>query len=396
MSKEKFETILDYGSSKLRIGTFEKDYIKNKFFLNEDLKNNLDKQNSSQKIHGMIKNLEKKLNTHLNEINLMIDTADFFSVDIGTKKIFDNRLVKSKDIKLLLKSINSLIKNNYPDLKIIHFIITKIVIDKKEHRSFPEDDLNFDELIFEAKFICLSNIYLDKLHKKFKEQFLSIKKIYCSSYIKSFFFKESFENYENKFFLDIGFEKSCLTIYKKNNFKLIKYLNIGGNHITKDISNVFKISIMEAEKIKKNLNKLEINFSDSEIENNNIKDLNFLNNLNHHNIQFDMLKRVVFARIDEIIKLIFKDIDYSIFVENRKKSILVFIGEGSKILNKNSITLNEKFDYFNEINIFDENTTLVCDSGYKFTLMNNPNEINLVPKKSIKYGFFERMFNFFK
>ena len=141
---------------------------------------------------------------------------------------------------------------------------------------------------------------------------------------------------------------------------------------------------------------MEINFSDSKIENYNIKDFNFLNNLNHHNIQFNLLKRVVFARIDEILKLIFKNIDYSIFVENRKKSILVFIGEGSKILNKNSITLNEKFDYFNEINIFDENTTLVCDSGYKFILMNNPNEISLVPKRSIKYGFFERMFNFFK
>ena len=33
MSKEKFETILDYGASKLRIGTFDNDYKKNNFEL---------------------------------------------------------------------------------------------------------------------------------------------------------------------------------------------------------------------------------------------------------------------------------------------------------------------------------------------------------------------------
>ena len=106
--------------------------------------------------------------------------------------------------------------------------------------------------------------------------------------------------------------------------------------------------------------------------------------------------KVIFARIDEIFDLIFKDVDYSYFFKNDKKSILIFIGEGSKILNKNSITLNEKFDYFDEINFFEENTTLVCDSGYKFIQMKNPSEISLVPKKSDKYGFFEKMFNLFK
>ena len=114
------------------------------------------------------------------------------------------------------------------------------------------------------------------------------------------------------------------------------------------------------------------------------------------NIQINLLMKVIFARIDEIFDLIFKDFDYSYFFKNDKKSILIFIGEGSKILNKNSITLNEKFDYFDEINFFEENTTLVCDSGYKFIQMKNPNEISLVPKKSDKYGFFEKMFNLFK
>ena len=73
MSKEKFETILDYGASKLRIGTFDNDYKKNKFFLNEERINNL--ENYSDKINKIIKILERKINTHLNNINVMIDTS---------------------------------------------------------------------------------------------------------------------------------------------------------------------------------------------------------------------------------------------------------------------------------------------------------------------------------
>ena len=187
-----------------------------------------------------------------------------------------------------------------------------------------------------------------------------------------------------------------MTIYKKNNFKFIKYLDLGGNHITKDISKVFKISIIEAEKIKKKLSNLGITFSNKIDKNYNINDINLLKELSEKNIQINLLIKVIFARIDEIFDLIFKDFDYSYFFKNDKKSILIFIGEGSKILNKNSITLNEKFDYFDEINFFEENTTLVCDSGYKFIQMKNPNEISLVPKKSDKYGFFEKMFNLFK
>jgi Actin-like ATPase involved in cell division len=234
------------------------------------------------------------------------------------------------------------------------------------------------------------------LLETFKKNFLSIKKIYCGSYTKSFSLKDYFQNYENKFFFDIGYEKSCLIVYNKNQMKLIKFFPLGGNHITKDISKIFKISILDAEKIKKNLGNLDITFLDGIDEKNNFLIADYLNNILDKKIEVDLLKRVVFSRIDEIINFIFKDIDYSFVLENTEKSILVFTGEGSKILNKNSIVLDEKFNFFSEINFFDENSTIVCDSGHKFISMDRPHEINVVPKKIGKYGFFEKIFHFFK
>ena len=401
MDKEKYETILDYGSSKIRAGVIDIDNPQTKFFIDENCKNsfkikNLKFEDPDKKIHKVIKNLEKKLNYHLNDINLMIDTADFTLIDVGLKKNFNNRIVLLNDIKNLLHELNSLIKNSYPTMKILHFIITKINVDKKELSAFPEENLNCNELIFEAKFICLHNFIYNELINQFKNKFISIKKIYCSSYVKSFFYKEYFKNYNYKFFLDIGFEKTCLTIYNNDKLNLIKYLPIGGNHITKDISKILNISNEEAEKIKKNLYKLGITFSNT---NHEIKDVNIsklFSNSIVKNIPVDILKKIIFARIDEIINMIFHGINHEGLLKNNNKSILVFTGEGSKILNKNSIALYERFDCFKEINFFEENTTLVCESGYNFKLINNPQEIYLVPKKLKKSGFFERFFYFFK
>ena len=400
MIKEKFETVLDYGSSKLRIGITDKNFPKNKFFLDQKIidETNINKfnfENYGQKVYELIKKAEKKSNSYLNDINLMIDTKNFFCIDIALKKIFNNRLVKSKDIKNLLNILNSLIKNHYSKYKIIHFIVTRIVIDKNEINNFP-DNINCEELIIEVKFICLPSDIVNQLSENFKRNFLSIKKIYCTSYIKSYCIKDYFDKYENKFFFDVGYEKSCLVIYCENKIKLVKFFPLGGNHITKDIARIFKISMVEAEKIKKNLNNSNITFSNQSDEKNNMSVSSHLKNTLDKNIDTELLKRVVFARIDEIINFIFQDIDYSYLIKNSESSVLIFTGEGSKILNKNSIFLDEKFNYFNEINFFDENSTLVCDSGYKFITTDKPHEISVVPKKIGKYGFFEKVFNYFK
>ena len=56
-------------------------------------------------------------------------------------------------------------------------------------------------------------------------------------------------NYNKISFLEIGYSRSTLIVYEKNIIKLIQSIPIGGNHVTNDISKVFKISFDEAEKI---------------------------------------------------------------------------------------------------------------------------------------------------
>ena len=76
-------------------------------------------------------------------------------------------------------------------------------------------------------------------------------------------------------------------------------------------------------------------------------------------------------------------------------SILVFTGEGSKILNKNSIYLKEEFNIFSEMNFFEENTDIICNSGMKYLNSENIEEVAIIPKKTKKKGFFTRLFYYF-
>ena len=58
----------------------------------------------------------------------------------------------------------------------------------------------------------------------------------------------------------------------------------------------------------------------------------------------------------QISKLNLADEYFNAFFQNKDNCILIFIGGGSKILNKNSIYLEEKFDFFNEISVYEENS----------------------------------------
>ena len=78
---------------------------------------------------------------------------------------------------------------------------------------------------------------------------------------------------------------------------------------------------------------------------------------------------------------------------NHDNCILIFIGNGSKILNKNSIYLEEKFDFFKEINFFEESSQSICQSAFNFIEMSKSQEVNFVTKKPRNEGFFEKLFN---
>jgi len=351
MSEKNFETFIDFGSSKIRIAIFDNDYSKIKFFSEKECLStfnleNINLTNSKKIIEELIQISEKKIGIHINSVNLMIDTPDLFSIDLSIKKNLEGKKINNNDIKYLLQEAKQLVQNNNFDKKIIHIIIEKFVLDDKIFYTIPEGNPECNYLTLEIKFICFSNIIFNQLSEHLKENHISIENLLCSSYIKSLNYNQLFEKYDKKVFIDIGYRKSSLSIFDKNRLILFNIIPLGGNHITKDISQVLDLSEEDSESIKKSLNQTESIFSDDSkeefISNSEIK------NKLKQNISLDLLKKVIHARIDEILNLSLKNINFSSLINDKNKCILVFTGEGSKILDKNSIYLENKFNFFKE------------------------------------------------
>ena len=378
MSNDKLFSILDFGSSKLRLGIF-KNYLNNSKFISEidsldnfEFKSHNEKQ--KQNLQDLIIKTEKEINQHMNNINVMFDCPKILFIDFSIKKDMDKIKSDNSVFKNILQEAKQIIEEKNKNYKILHIIISKYILDGIELDNMPENII-IEEAILELKFILAPNIILDSIKELLKDNHISINNFYNSTYVKTLNYTSYFESFDIKTFIDVGYKKTSLALYKNNKLLFLDFLPIGGDHITKDISKVLKKKYNESEILKKSLIQ---------------KEVTFINDEQNH----DLLIKIIHARIEEIIDLCFKNITDIESIKN-KKSILIFTGEGSKILSKNSIYLKEKYNIFDDLNFFEENCETICTSAFNYESSNNFSEAIIMPKKQRKTGLFERFFYMF-
>ena len=378
MSNDKLFSILDFGSSKLRLGIF-KNYLNNSKFISEidsldnfEFKNQNEKQ--KQNIQDLIIRTEKEIDQHMNNINLMFDSPKILFLDFSIKKNMDKTKSNNSVFKNILQEAKKTIQEKNKNFKILHIIISKYILDGIEFDDMPEDII-VEEVILELKFILAPNTILDNIKELLKVNHISINNFYNSTYVKTLNYTSYFDNFDIKTFIDVGYKKTSLALYKNDKLLFLDFIPIGGDHITNDISKVLKKEYNESEILKKSLRQ---------------KEVTFINDEKNH----DLLIKIIHARIEEIIDLCFKNITNLENIKN-KKSILIFTGEGSKILSKNSIYLKEKYNIFDDLNFFEENCETICTSAFNYESSNNFSEAIIIPKKQRKSGLFEKFFYMF-
>ena len=153
---------------------------------------------------------------------------------------------------------------------------------------------------------------------------------------------------------------------------MLDILSVGGNHITKDLSKVLNISLQKSEQIKLNFDQ-NLNILSEEIK------------------STDMLQKIILARTEEILELCNKSIKSNLFLTKKFKMVLT--GQGSKILDSK---LKDNISFANDIDFLEETLEDICWSGFSLISKPNKQEVLIVPKKSIKQGFFEKLFHLFR
>ena len=146
MNEGNMDTVIDLGSSKVKISTFDqKKKIISYFSEKIDDRENIEEISSI--IKKLIKNSEKEISNHIEDINLLFDDNNFFTIDISIKKRIDH-IKLPNDLKTeACRECTQIINSYYKDLKII--------------QSFTSCIRFFFRKIFKSRFIKLftANFY---------------------------------------------------------------------------------------------------------------------------------------------------------------------------------------------------------------------------------------------
>ncbi len=371
--------ILEFGSTHIRLAVYDKQILNQSSFYEEKV-NYTRNENSKneQAITNIISKAENDLSQHLKEILLLIDSSSIYSLDFSIQKNFDKKIINKTDIDHLINESENIIKLHNKDKDILHIIKNQIMIDDKIFDEKNEIIIEAQKVTIDLKFVLIEKKTCDLIRELFLKKHITLKSIYCTSYIKSLEIikKNQISGYVS--FIDIGLKKSSLTIFQDSKLLYLNNTYIGGHHITNDIVKVLNLDYRkaEAEKFKfSKSNKCEditINKSDDK-----------------------MLRKIINARLEEIIELLFLNCPLINNFNFNSDLKLYFIGNGSKVLSENLLSFGPEFSFLKEMSIINETAKDSCDSALKYS--NDEMEIRS-QKTSINFenkGLFEKLFNYF-
>ena len=367
--------ILEFGSTNIRLALYNDKIVNKNLFYEKKIRlNSNQSSNENHPVFDLIMKAEAEVGQHLNELTLVLDSSSVHSLEFSIQQKYEKKIVNQNDLDYLINESKQIIKSFNQEKDILHIIISNIFFDNKNVVNNDIKSQAVNKATIELKFILIDKKNFESIKKLLLKKHISITNIYCASYIKSLGLIKKLEIYGNSAFIDIGHNKSSLLIFENNKLKYLNNTHIGGNHITKDISKILKIDYRkaEAEKLKfSKKSKSELSSADS-----------------------DLLKKIINSRLEEIIELLFFNCPLFQNKILQKDLNLYFIGNGSKVLNKNFLTFGPDFNFISEMSIIDELKKDCCDSALRFDI----NTEKIQPKKTDlvieNKGFFEKLFEY--
>ena len=129
--------------------------------------------------------IEKKLNSFIKDVYVILDSRKFHSIKLSIKKINNGDLINSEALIRPLNDLKNLCQSNLQNEKIIHFLIEKYVIDNKFYTTLPEN-VNCNTFSLDTEFICLSKNLIENIDKILKKYHISLNQILSANYLEKF------------------------------------------------------------------------------------------------------------------------------------------------------------------------------------------------------------------
>ena len=174
-----FETYLFINDEKLIIcviqSTTYKIIYKEQMILSDSF-NELKFKRLNDFLEKNIFKVEKILKNFIKNIFIILDSTEFFPIEISIKKDNNGHLIKPKTLSYPLNDLKNLCQSNFQDKKIIHMLIENYRIDNNNY-SFLPDNLSCNNFSLDVKFICLPKNLIEKLEIILKRYHILINQV---------------------------------------------------------------------------------------------------------------------------------------------------------------------------------------------------------------------------
>ena len=136
-------------------------------------------------LDSIILKIEKKINSFIKDIYVILDSEEFHSIKLSIKKDNYGNPINSATLIHPLNNLKNLCQSNLQNEKIIHFLIEKYFIDNKFYSTLPAN-VNCNIFSLDTEFICLSKNLIENIEKILKKYHISLNQILSASYLEKF------------------------------------------------------------------------------------------------------------------------------------------------------------------------------------------------------------------
>ncbi len=192
------------------------------FFSKNELIDNSSNKINFQILEKFLKNnifdIEKELNSYVENINLVIDHNDFLFVNLSMKYNFDGIDFNLNHLNTSLIELKKYFQNTIGNFEITHMLINKFIADGKVYPHLIET-FNYNKICLEIKFICLNKNVIKNLKDILSKYQIYLKNIICFKYLEEF---ENFNNNKSTIFAQKvlnGLNQNEIFYRKKNSKK---------------------------------------------------------------------------------------------------------------------------------------------------------------------------------
>ena len=211
------------------------------------------------------------------------------------------------------------------DYDVLHVLPYNFKVDDQANIEDPYN-MNATRMEVEAHIVIAQKSSLSNLKKAIKSAGLDVDSIVLDSYASSIATLSDDEKVLGASVIDIGGQSSSLAVFKGNTLRHNRFLPVGSNHITNDISIALHTPLDVAENVKRNHGDL-IELTDEILELPIIGDTE-----NKNEIPLKVVQNVILARVEESLLILAKYLDQS-GLKNTIGAGIVLTGGMTKLKN---------------------------------------------------------------